>query len=164
LEHFCTGMAASVALLCGPNHVEVLPACRQLLTGVAAAPASPFAYRGGELPLPPALDDRARRLGRQVAATLGAGTPDGPLGWLGIDLVLGDDPAGADDVVIEINPRLTTSYLGLRRLACGNLAAALLAVADGTPSGLSFQTEPLQFAPDGSVTRRSGCDSADSGL
>ena len=38
--------------------------------------------------------------------------------------MLGDDPAGADDVVIEINPRLTTSYLGLRRLARDNLADA----------------------------------------
>ena len=178
LERFCPGMAASVALLCGPNQVEALPACRQFLAGAAEAqrpsrqflagvtedPASPFAYRGGQLPLPPPLDARARRLGLAVAATLGRGTSRGPLGWMGIDLVLGSDPAGADDVVIEINPRLTTSYLGLRRLARGNLAAALLAVAHGEPARLSFHTEPLQFAPDGRVTKEWGCFDADIGV
>jgi predicted ATP-grasp superfamily ATP-dependent carboligase len=166
LERFCPGLAASVALLCGPHHVEALPACQQFLAGAAAAQASPpqflageaaapapFAYRGGQLPLPPPLDARARRLGREVARALFRGTPDGPLGWLGIDLVLGSDPGGADDVVIEINPRLTTSYLGLRRLARDNLAAALLAVARGEPAQLSFRAEPLQFAPDGCVTQ-----------
>ncbi|HEX4143949.1 MAG TPA: ATP-grasp domain-containing protein [Pirellulales bacterium] len=152
LERFCAGLPASVALLCGPRHFETLPACRQLLAGAAEDPAWRFAYRGGQLPLPPPLDERARQLSRRVATTLDAGRPAGPLGWLGIDLVLGDDPTGGDDVVIEINPRLTTSYLGLRRLAQGNLAAALLAVARGEPAGLSFRSEPLQFAPDGSVT------------
>ena len=151
LEQFCPGLAASIAFLCGPSASESLPACRQLLAGVAAGETSPFAYCGGQSPLPPRLDQRARRLGQGVLATLGGTTPAGPLGWLGIDLVLGDDPDGADDVVIEINPRLTTSYLGLRRLARDNLAAALLAVACGQPARLSFRDEPLQFAPDGRV-------------
>jgi hypothetical protein len=173
LERFCPGMAASVALLCGPNQVEALPACRQLLAGLADLQA-PFAYRGGQLPLPPPLDARARRLGQQVAATLGAGTPHGPLGWLGVDLVLGVDPTGADDTaiddtviddtVIEINPRLTTSYLGLRRLARDNLAAALLAIARGQPARLSFRAEPLQFAADGCAIEPPGCNVADFGV
>jgi predicted ATP-grasp superfamily ATP-dependent carboligase len=52
-----------------------------------------------------------------------------PLGYLGVDLVLGDDPSGADDRVIEINPRLTTSYVGLRAAALCNLAEAMLLTA-----------------------------------
>jgi len=168
LERFCPGMAASVALLCGPNQVEALPACRQLLAGLADHQA-PFAYRGGQLPLPPPLDARARRLGQRVAATLGAGTPHGPVGWLGVDLVLGLNPTGADDTaiddtVIEINPRLTTSYLGLRRLARDNLAAALLAIASGQPARLSFRAEPLQFAADGCAIEPPGCNVADFGV
>jgi tyramine---L-glutamate ligase len=117
----------------------------------SASVTSPFAYCGGQLPLPDRLDRRARRLGQAAVEVLGGGTPAGPVGWLGIDLVLGDDPEGADDVVIEVNPRLTTSYLGLRRLARDNLAAALLAVAVGEPARLSFGCEPLQFARDGRV-------------
>ena len=153
-------------LLCGPNQVEALPACRQFgLRGRSLAdrsflPAPP--PRRHRLPI--AADNcRCRRALDVPRTAVGPcrswrhsadGAPGGPLGWLGIDLVLGSDPAGADDVVIEINPRLTTSYLGLRRLARGNLAAALLAVARGEPAGLSFRAEPLQFAPDGRVSVR----------
>src|SRR5690606_21918601 len=48
---------------------------------------------------------------------------DGMLGFVGVDMVLTDDPD--DDAVIEINPRLTTAYVGLRRLTKDNLAAWL---------------------------------------
>ena len=77
-----------------------------------------------------------------------------PTGYLGIDLVLGPDPGGADDVVIEINPRLTTSYVGLRAAAAEgvNLAAAMLDVRLGRRPWLSFQPVGLQFDPDGRVT------------
>ncbi|HTU24088.1 MAG TPA: ATP-grasp domain-containing protein [Pirellulales bacterium] len=150
LERFCAGMAASVVLLCGPAGIEALPACRQRLADPARFPDEPFAYRGGECPLPAPFDERARRLAQRAVQSL-ATVPARPLGWLGVDLVLGADPGGADDVVIEINPRLTTSYVGLRRLAEGNLAAALLAAVRGEPVRLSFRPGPLQFAPDGAT-------------
>ena len=50
-----------------------------------------------------------------------------------MDLIVGDAPDGSGDVAIEINPRLTTSYVGLRALAESNLAAAILAAARGEP-------------------------------
>ena len=77
------------------------------------------------------------------------------VGYLGVDLVLGDDPDGRDDVVIEVNPRLTTSYVGLRALAADNLAAAMLAVASGKTPRLSFADHALQFDADGAVRRLS---------
>lgn len=80
---------------------------------------------GGELPPSPALKARATNLARRgwsLPCLLARG-------FFGLDLILGDDPAGSGDVVIEVNPRLTTSYVGL--LAQGNLAAALLAVVAG---------------------------------
>jgi predicted ATP-grasp superfamily ATP-dependent carboligase len=40
-----------------------------------------------------------------------------PLGYLGVDLILGEDGNGAVDCVVEINPRLTTSYVGLQAAA-----------------------------------------------
>jgi predicted ATP-grasp superfamily ATP-dependent carboligase len=58
---------------------------------------------------------------------------EGLHGWFGVDLILGDATDGNGDAAIEINPRLTTSYLGLRRLARFNLAEALLAAATGSP-------------------------------
>jgi predicted ATP-grasp superfamily ATP-dependent carboligase len=54
-----------------------------------------------------------------------------------VDVILGDGPAG--DVVVEINPRLTTSYVGLRALAVDNLVAAMLRVAEGRPAGVNWR-------------------------
>ena len=139
LERFCPGTPTSVAMLCGSAGCFPLPACQQLLSGDGR-----FTYLGGRLPIQPALARRATDLARKVTESLPA-----PRGYLGIDLVLGDDPSGRDDVVIEINPRLTTSYVGLRALAEGNLAAALLAVAEDEIPKLSFRGEPVMFRPDG---------------
>jgi hypothetical protein len=54
-------------------------------------------------------------------------------------------------VVIEINPRLTTSYVGLRALASENLAAAMLDVASGRTPRLSFADRQLEFDSDGTI-------------
>jgi hypothetical protein len=88
------------------------------------------------------------RLARAAVETL----PE-PTGYLGIDLVLGPDPGGAEDMVIEVNPRLTTSYVGLRVAAADgvNLAAAMLDVRLGRQPRLSFRTVELEFDPDGRV-------------
>jgi len=141
LERHCPGMAASVAVLCGPAGVFPLVPCAQRLSCDGQ-----FTYHGGWLPLEPALADRATALAVRAVAAL----PE-PTGYLGVDLVLGADPDGHDDAVIEINPRLTTSYVGLRAAAApgANLAAALLAVREGRQPRLSFLPVRVQFEPDG---------------
>ena len=59
------------------------------------------------------------------------------------------DPAGRDDVVIEINPRLTTSYVGLRALSEVNLAATMIAVARGREVRLCWKSERIHFSSSG---------------
>jgi predicted ATP-grasp superfamily ATP-dependent carboligase len=136
------GVPASVAFLAGPRQCIALPAAEQCLSDDGR-----FGYLGGRLPLAPALQERAQRL-----ATRATGTVPGLAGYFGVDLVLGPDEDGADDVVVEINPRLTTSYVGLRRLARGNLMEALLAVSAGREAGLlDWHTEPVRFGADGSI-------------
>jgi hypothetical protein len=141
LERFCPGVAASVALLCGPVERFALPPGRQRLSD-----DDEFRYLGGAMPLPPEASKRAVALAERAIAAM----PD-PFGFVGVDLVLGNEPDGRDDVVIEINPRLTTSYVGLRALAEGNLAAAMLAVAAGNPVRLSFAQHALEFDADGTI-------------
>jgi predicted ATP-grasp superfamily ATP-dependent carboligase len=141
LEQFVPGLAASVAVLCGPKMLVPLPACEQRLSADGR-----FAYLGGRTPLAPALCERARRLALAAVSTL----PD-PLGYVGVDLVLGDDPSRAGDWVIEINPRLTTSYVGLRAACRENLAAAMLEVALGRRPSLSWRAEAVEFSADGRV-------------
>ncbi len=145
IEQFCPGLPASVAVLCGPTGCVPLAPCQQILSGDGQCQ-----YLGGRLPLAPELAERARRLAVRAIETLPA-----PRGYLGVDLVLGDDVSGADDVVIEINPRLTTSYVGLRAATRRNLAAAMLDVVAGDVSSIEFDAEHVQFDAQGGVFRAS---------
>lgn len=142
LERFCPGEPVSVAFLSGPDGQVALPPCRQRLSDDGR-----FTYLGGALPLEPNEAARAESLARRAVAAL----PEF-VGYLGVDLVLGGDPHGSGDVVIEINPRLTTSYIGLRAASQANLAAAMLAVAGGEVPALSFSDRPVEFRADGNVT------------
>lgn len=136
LEPFVPGVAASVAVLCGPNGRRVLPPCMQRLSADGR-----FGYLGGTAPLPAALAERAESLAAGVVAAL-----PGLCGYIGIDLVLGERADGSGDAVIEVNPRLTTSYVGLRRLAESNLAAALVQIArGGTVGELRFRPGRVEF-------------------
>ena len=142
LQEFVPGRAASVAFLCGPAGCFPLLPCLQLLSDDGR-----FKYLGGELPVPPHLAERAVRLGRRAV-----GCVPGLCGYVGVDLVLGGAADGSEDYAIEINPRLTTSYVGLRALAEFNIAEAMLRVAAGDPAGeLRWKPGPVRFLPDGTV-------------
>jgi predicted ATP-grasp superfamily ATP-dependent carboligase len=98
-----------------------------------------FRYLGGSLPLPEISASRAIALALQAVAGI-----DGLRGYVGVDLVLGDD---GHDYAIEINPRLTTSYLGLRQLCEQNLAERILRLAQGEiVEPPSWRTGTVAFA------------------
>ncbi|TWT96088.1 carbamoyl phosphate synthase-like protein [Botrimarina colliarenosi] len=142
LERYTPGVAASVAVI-GVAGAEPLPLppCRQRLSSDGR-----LAYLGGSTPLAPGLAERATGLALRAVAALP------PLiGWAGVDLILGDDPDGSLDVVIEVNPRLTTSYVGLRRVTAGGLAGAMIAAARGDRPHFDFNPRPLAFDADGAV-------------
>ena len=148
VQSFAPGTPASVAFLVGPRETVALAPAFQHLSA-----DSRFAYLGGELPIPPALSERAVTLGRRAIS----GVP-GLLGYVGVDLILGDNDDGAEDLVIEINPRLTTSYVGLRALANTNLAGAMLRVASGEQVGdIRWSPGRIQFSPDGTAKRSGWC-------
>jgi predicted ATP-grasp superfamily ATP-dependent carboligase len=144
LEAFVPGVAASVAVLCGPRERLALPACGQRLSKDGQ-----FSYLGGSTPLPAELDQRARRLATAAVATFPSA-----VGYVGVDLVLGEATDGSGDYVIEVNPRLTTSYVGLRAACRENIAAAMLTIAADKPAALSFRPEPVEFDADGTIRRQ----------
>jgi predicted ATP-grasp superfamily ATP-dependent carboligase len=82
-------------------------------------------YEGGEIPAASrSVPAEARRAVESVA---------GLRGWVGVDLVAGTDSRA---VVIEINPRLTTSFVGLvRLLPAGSLARAWIACLEHGEGG-----------------------------
>jgi predicted ATP-grasp superfamily ATP-dependent carboligase len=97
---------------------------------------------GVTVPIDAGMEERAIALASRAVAAV-----PGMRGYYGVDLVLG--PAG--DFVIEINPRLTTSYLGLRALCHNNLMAVLLG-RDNSP--LRWREGAVAFDPDGTLTHR----------
>jgi predicted ATP-grasp superfamily ATP-dependent carboligase len=142
LQPYSPGLAVSVAFLRGVGIQLALPAVVQRLSGDGR-----FRYLGGKLPLPRSLEERAIRVAERAVAVV-----PGLEGYFGLDLVLGDNPDGSDDWVVEINPRLTTSYVALRKLACFNLAETLLAVVRRTPlPPWGWRSNRLEFTADGQV-------------
>ena len=141
LERYYPGRPASVAALCGPGGRRMLPPCWQRLSDDGR-----FTYEGGAMIEVPELARRATAL---TCRALDAMPP--ALGYVGVDLVLGNDPDGSEDVVIEINPRLTTSYVGLRRAVKQNLAQAMVDVAEGRVVELALRPTLIEFSADGAV-------------
>jgi tyramine---L-glutamate ligase len=142
LEQYMTGLAASVAVLCGPAGSVSLAPCKQRISDDGR-----LRYLGGELPLTPGLAERAAELAKRAVAALPR-----TVGYVGVDLVLGRDPNGAEDYVIEVNPRLTTSYVGLRAAAESNLAKAMMLVAAGNVWQVAFSDRAIEFDPSGNVS------------
>jgi predicted ATP-grasp superfamily ATP-dependent carboligase len=105
-----------------------LPPCWQFLD-------KEFHYLGGSTPISQPFASRARQIAEQAIAAV-----SGLQGYFGVDVVLGEQ-----DVAIEINPRLTTSYIGLRQLAKGNLAEALLQIVRGETADLQWRDETVHF-------------------
>jgi predicted ATP-grasp superfamily ATP-dependent carboligase len=136
LQPWVRGRAASVAFLIGPRQrMPLLPATQQLSAD------GRFHYEGGEMPLPVPLAGRAIGLARRAVECV-----PGLFGYVGVDVILGDEADGSGDWVIEINPRFTTSYLGLRQLAKEPLTGALLRVAVGEEVRLGWQPGSVRFA------------------
>ncbi len=142
VQPYVSGRPVSVAFLIGPRQTLPLPPAVQELSADGR-----FRYLGGELPLPPELAARAVRLAAQAVGAV----PD-LLGYVGVDLVLGDAANGSADWVIEINPRLTTSYVGLRALAQTNLAEVMVRLAEGAADvAVRWRAGVVRFRADGTV-------------
>ena len=111
-----------------------------------------LSYHGGAVPAARVDAAAVNRLVEQVRAAV-----PGLRGWWGIDFVIPDEPfppgdpaASRDPVLIEVNPRLTTSYLGYRRLTDDNLAERLL-FPDRAFSPLRWKDATVRFTKDGTV-------------
>lgn len=116
LQRYHPGRAASVTCIVSTEAVIALtPAWQDVQAN------DDFHYRGGSAPIPAEFAERVIRIAQQAITVV-----PGLRGYVGVDVILGDDASGKDDVVIEINPRLTTSYVGLRHLYDIPLAQLIL--------------------------------------
>lgn len=127
LEAFVAGTPVGVSCLCGPGEVIVMPPMRQRFTG-GDSPR----YAGSDLLDGPQLARRAETLARRaVAAVDRAAGGGGAAGWVGVDMILGLRDDGRADRVLEVNPRVTTSFVALAARSGTSLVQTMLALAEG---------------------------------
>jgi tyramine---L-glutamate ligase len=143
IQPFVAGQPLSVSCLCHRNgEVEIFPIGRQRLS-------NEFVYLGGSIPadIPHVMEIAIQQLVLCVCAT----TP-GLCGIIGFDLLL-PEAAPSRPLIVEINPRLTTSYVGYRRLSANNLAERWLCIAgllpNSTPSPASWSSARIEFDASG---------------
>jgi predicted ATP-grasp superfamily ATP-dependent carboligase len=139
LQGWVPGRSVSISYLASGANQTFLPAVSQDISDDHCH------YTGGCGPLGDKLQRRAAALASQAIAAM----PPRARGFVGLDLILGDTPS--DDVVIEINARLTTSYVGLRKMIHGNLAARLFDIETG-PVRCRASVNSVRWTPSGEVT------------
>ena len=113
-QEFVEGESVSVSLLAAKNKALAISLNRQNTT--VAGPEALSSYNGGCIPLDHPLKQEAFDLAERVVESF-----NGLQGYVGVDLVLAQD----SPYVVDVNPRLTTSYVGLRKVVNFNLAEAI---------------------------------------
>ena len=143
-QPFIEGEHLSVAAIVGKDRaaVEILPVGQQHLSDDGE-----FRYLGGRIPAAPSVQRPIVELVRRTFAVI-----DGLTGYVGFDILLPKD-AVTEPLVVEINPRLTTGYLGYRELADENFAERLLSPAR-SDSPIRWNTGSVEFTADGGTHRR----------
>jgi tyramine---L-glutamate ligase len=114
-QEFINGDAASVSLLSNGKKAMALSLNKQNIT--LAGPEVTSSYDGGVVPFGYWLKQDVFALAEKIAETF-----SGLRGFIGVDFVLTEHKA----FVLDVNPRLTTSYVGLRKVAGFNVAGALV--------------------------------------
>jgi len=137
VQPFIAGLDVSASLIVHGAQVRGLLCGEQRVSGDAA-----MQYRGGRLPLKGDLARRAATLAEDAVRWV-----PGLRGFVGVDMVLGE--TAEDDRVIEINPRLTLSYVALRQACTDNLVAAML----DPDAAVAWQDGRFELDADGNVRR-----------
>jgi predicted ATP-grasp superfamily ATP-dependent carboligase len=137
LQRYVRGVAASVSLLADGRRAIALTTNAQHIRGTR-----PFAYRGGATPLDHPLAARAAEEAVRVCEAM-----PGLRGYVGVDMVV----TRREAFVIEVNPRLTTAYLGVRAALGRNVAAMALAACAGTLPELSPPCRSIRFSAGGRI-------------
>ncbi|MEZ5942622.1 MAG: ATP-grasp domain-containing protein [Planctomycetaceae bacterium] len=119
---------------------QVWPPARQHLSDDGA-----YSYLGGSMPFTGVTQSQVDALVTSVAKHV-----PGLRGYVGFDFIL--TPEG-ELVLVEINPRLTTSYVGYRALSNTSLAPWL--IPHKVPTDLPPFSGDVEFSPSGDIQMRS---------
>jgi predicted ATP-grasp superfamily ATP-dependent carboligase len=115
VQELIEGMNVSVSLLSSGNRAMAISLNRQDL--IIEEPDKMSEYKGGFVPFETPFKNKSFGITEKIVELI-----NGLQGYVGIDLIL----ANKEVFLLEINPRLTTSYIGLRRVININIAQSLL--------------------------------------
>ena len=115
VQQLIHGTAVSVTLI--SNGSEAQPIALNEQDIILRGPEEESSYNGGITPLNHASKTVAFDAAKELVESI-----RGLHGYIGVDLVLTRD----EPVVIEVNPRLTTSYVGIRKTLTLNLMQATI--------------------------------------
>lgn len=144
LQPYLPSLPLSVAVWCAGNDLDYhpFPVGLQILSD-----SEDFEYLGGLFPRQHLLLSEQRRLEIRNLAVSACRAIPGLQGYVGVDLILPHEE-NSQALVCEINPRVTTSYLGYRVLGRSNLASQWF---EYSPKSLEFDSRPLRFTCDGAI-------------
>jgi len=101
-----------------------------------------FHYLGGETPVHPDREQEIITTAKKVIEVLGC------QGYCGVDMIVADNV-----YVIEVNPRITTSLVGIASCMKEEIAELLVAASKGQGPDSVHLTGRVRFNKDGKVTR-----------
>ena len=141
LEYHIAGIPGSVCCLCRADSIVPLLPFEQMFSD-ALQPV----YVGGRL-IHKDYHARMQSLAVRSIEAVNRATQTKAHGWVGVDMILGSCDDGTDDRVLEINPRLTTSFIGLSRGQQGGIIHPLLNHIGGEKIHLTpWNTEACEFS------------------
>jgi predicted ATP-grasp superfamily ATP-dependent carboligase len=114
-QELIRGKAASACVVSTGDNALAVTLNRQLVS--LASPDKESGYYGGAVPFVHGLEKEALKAAERVVEGIG-----GLKGYVGVDMILTEE----EPVLLEVNPRLTTSYVGLRSVVNFNPAEAIV--------------------------------------
>jgi predicted ATP-grasp superfamily ATP-dependent carboligase len=128
------GTAASACVISTGDKALAVTLNRQLVT--LASPDEESEYYGGAVPFDHSLEKEALKAAERAVEGIG-----GLKGYVGVDMILTE----AEAMVLEVNPRLTSSYVGLRRVTNFNPAEAIVDATIGRELPKNVQSRGYAF-------------------
>ena len=136
VQEFIEGEAASASLICTKGKAMTISLNHQTVKFGGATEVS--SYEGGAVPFEHPLKQKAFAVAKKTV-----GCFVGLRGYVGVDFVLAKNKL----FVLDVNPRLTTSYVGISRIANFNVAQEIVdAVLKGKMSAKHEKTGYICFS------------------
>ena len=114
-QELVQGQPVSVTIISDGTNAVPISLNRQNIS--LRTPKQDSTYNGGTTPFDHPQNDKAFATAKRIVESI-----EGLRGYVGVDLILTKN----EPIVIEVNPRLTTSYIGIRKILNINLAQTLI--------------------------------------